>query len=84
MPRLFCHLRYGWPAGKLAIDPEGDEGADVSLLRDHAIQIAGSVVKTRSHAVRDWMECSFEITDENGCAVFTVPFSDSVPDQEER
>lgn len=78
MARYFFHLRYGWPVSKLAVDPEGDEVADASLLRDYALDIARKVSRTRSRAVRDWMGCAHEVTDEQGRRVLTVPFKDSV------
>lgn len=80
MPRSFLNLRRGpGPAG-LAVDPEGNEIADEAQLRSHLLQVVRKVRRTRSHAVRDWMTCSFEVTDEQGRRVLTVPLSDAVPD----
>jgi len=82
MPHYFFNLRYG--ASKLAIDPEGDELADVEAARQHALQEAhGLIAGPPSFAVRDWFACSFEIEDENAQRVLTVPFSDLVPEEED-
>jgi hypothetical protein len=83
MPRYFLNLRRGPGPAKLTIDPEGDEIADESLLRAHALRVAGQVIKTRSHAVRDWMDCSFEIMDEHDRLVLILPFTDLAPDDAE-
>ena len=81
MPRYFFNLRYGPGAGKLAVDPEGDELADVEAAREHALQTARDLVAgPPSMAVRDWFACSFEIEDEQTRPVLTIPFSDIVPE----
>jgi hypothetical protein len=84
MPRYFFSLRHRpGPAG-LAVDEEGDELADVNAAREHALFVArDTIARTRTDVVRDWMVCSFEITDEAGQLVLTVPFSDTVSDQED-
>jgi hypothetical protein len=84
MPRYFLNVRYRpGPAG-LAVDPEGDELADVNAVREHAMaQARDMIARTRTDIVRDWMVCSFEITDEQGQTVLTVPFSDTVPELED-
>lgn len=83
MPRYFFHLRHRpGPAG-LALDEEGDELADVSAAREHALYVArDTIARTRTDIVRDWMVCSFEVTDESGQLVLTVPFSDTVEEPE--
>jgi hypothetical protein len=81
MPRYFFNLRYGAGDSKLAIDPEGDELADVEAARQHALREArGLIAGPRSFSVRDWFVCSFEIEDETSQRVLTVPFSDLVPE----
>ena len=79
MMRYFFNLRHRpGPAG-LAVDEEGDCLADATAAREHALfVIRDTVARTRTDVVRDWMVCSFEITDEQGQAVMTVPFSDMV------
>jgi hypothetical protein len=82
MPRYFLHLRYGPGPDKLAVDPEGEELAGVAEARTRALQAAQDLIaRTRSYAVRDWFVCSFEITDEQGQPVMTVPFSATVQDE---
>ena len=82
MPRFFFCLRYGPEPDKLAVDFEGDDLPDVAAAREHALGLARDLVaRTRSYAVRDWFTCSFEITDDAGRSVLTVPFSDTVPDE---
>lgn len=84
MPRYFFNVRHRpGPAG-LARDPEGEELADVAAAREHALTGARVVIaRDRLATIRDWMDCTFEITDEAGQLVLTVPFSDTVPEQEE-
>lgn len=84
MPRYFFNLRYGTGTGKLAVDPEGDDLADVDAARQHALQEArGLIAGPPAFAVRDWFVCSFEIEDENDQPVLTVPFSDLVPEEDD-
>ena len=84
MPRYFFNLRHRpGPAG-LAVDEEGDELAGVSEVREHALHVAReSIARDRLAMIRDWLVCSFEITDEQGKHVLTVPFSDTVPDDDD-
>jgi hypothetical protein len=82
MPRYFFNLRHRpGPAG-LAVDPEGDELADLNAAREHALFVArDTIARTRTDVVRDWMVCSFEIEDEDAELLLTVPFSDTVSDE---
>ncbi|CAO4152245.1 DUF6894 family protein [Methylorubrum extorquens] len=84
MPRYFFNVRHRpGPAG-LARDPEGDELADGSAAREHALSEARAMIaRDRLAMIRDWMDCTFEITDQAGQPVLTVPFSDTVPGHEE-
>jgi hypothetical protein len=41
------------------------------------------VARERLTMIRDWMVCTFEISDEAGQRVLTVPFSDIVPEAED-
>ncbi|WP_288581543.1 hypothetical protein [uncultured Methylobacterium sp.] len=41
------------------------------------------IARTRVHAVRDWFACTFEVTDEDDRPVMTVPFSDTVTENED-
>jgi hypothetical protein len=84
MPRYYFSLRHRpGPAG-LAVDEEGDELVDATAAREHALfVIRDTVARGRSEIVRDWMACSFEITDEAGQLVMTVPFSETVREVDE-
>jgi len=79
MPRYFFNIRHRpGPAG-LAQDPEGDELVDVSAAHARALSEARKAIALdRLTMIRDWMVCSFEIVDEQGHPVLTVPFSDTV------
>ena len=82
MPRYFFNLRHRpGPAG-LAVDPEGDELADLNAAREHALFVArDTIARTRTDIVRDWMVCSFEIEDQDAQLLLTVPFSDTVSEE---
>ncbi|CAO4142213.1 DUF6894 family protein [Methylorubrum extorquens] len=84
MPRYFFNVRHRpGPAG-LARDPEGEELADANAAREHALSEARAMIaRDRLAMIRDWMDCTFEITDEAGQPVLTVPFSDTVAIQDE-
>jgi hypothetical protein len=82
MPRYFFSLRYRPGPGGLAEDHEGDELPDVNAAREHALSEARDLIaRGRSATIRDWTVCSFEVTDEQGQRVFTVPFSDTVSEE---
>ena len=84
MPRYFFNLRYGPGAGKLALDPEGDDLPDAQAAHRHALQEArGLIAGPPSFVVRDWFACAFEIEDENAQRVLTVPFSDLVSEEDD-
>ncbi|CAO4132563.1 DUF6894 family protein [Methylorubrum extorquens] len=84
MPRYFFNVRHRpGPAG-LAEDREGDELVDVAAAREHALSEAKAVIaRDQLATIRDWMDCSFEIMDGDGQLVLTVPFSDTVQEQDE-
>lgn len=83
MPRYFFHLRYG--PDKLAQDPEGEILPGPEAVRAHALAAARHLIaQTRSDSVRDWFICAFEVTDEAGTPVLTVPFGAAVEDDAER
>jgi len=84
MPRYFFSLRHRPGENGLAVDHEGDELADETLVRAHALHVARqTVAKDRMATLRDWFVCSFETTDEAGRHVMTVPFSDTVPAEDD-
>ena len=84
MPRYFSSIRHHPGPGGLAVDEEGDDLPNVSAVREHALAVARDLI-ARHHmdTIHDWFACSFEITDEAGRHVMTVPFSDTVPVQED-
>jgi hypothetical protein len=80
VPRYFLHLRYRNGTDGLAVDEEGDEVSDPSLLRDHVEATARDLMRhARLAAIPDWRTCTFEVTDEAGQLVLTVPFSQVNP-----
>jgi hypothetical protein len=79
MPRYFLHLRYTDLEDGVARDDEGDELPAPSALRQHVADTARDLMKgARLHSIPDWLQCSFEVTDENGTVVLTLPFSEVV------
>ena len=88
MPRYFFHLRHGagpegLPPGILAMDPEGDDLAGPEEARAHALMVARDLIaRARLDAVVDWFTCSFEVADEDGHRVATVPFSETVTEED--
>ncbi|BCM87974.1 DUF6894 family protein [Methylobacterium indicum] len=81
MARYFFHVRHHPGPSGLAEDYEGDELADSSAAREHALEMALDLItRTRLDSVRDWFDCSFDIADEHGQPVMIVPFADAVPD----
>jgi hypothetical protein len=79
VPRYFLSLRYKDGPQGLAVDEEGDELPDASALREHVLDTARDLIgKTRMSSIRNWSTCSFEVTDETGQLVLTLPFSETV------
>ena len=67
-------------AGKTILMSGGSRGIGLAIALRAARDL---IARTRIHSVRDWFECSFEVTDERGARVLTVPFGDTVPDEED-
>jgi hypothetical protein len=77
--RYFLNLRYKAGADGLAADEEGDEIADEEALRAYVADTARELMlKTRVTRI-DWRTCTFEVTDEAGQVVLTMPFGEAVP-----
>ena len=77
MPRFFLHLRYRDGTDGLAVDEEGDDPPDAGELRAHVETTARDLMRhARLAAISDWRACTFEVTDEAGSLVLTLPFSD--------
>jgi hypothetical protein len=69
------NVRYGT---RLFRDDEGDM-VDAADLRDHALDLARALIgTTRLQGIRDWLDCTLEITDAGGAIVSVVPFSDAL------
>ena len=76
MPRFFLHLRYRDGVDGLAVDEEGDDLPDPTGLRAHVEATARDLMRhTRLAAIPDWRACTFEVTDEAGSLVLTLPFA---------
>jgi len=79
VPRYFLHLRYPAKVNGFAEDEEGDELPDPSLLREHVFDTARDLIKhARLSSIRNWFDCTFEVTDETGQIVMTVPFTEAI------
>lgn len=76
VPRYFLHLRFRAGPDGLAIDEEGDEVPEPSALHAHVEATARDLMqKARLKVVRNWQDCTFEMTDEAGQHVLTLLFS---------
>jgi hypothetical protein len=76
VPRYFLHLRFRDGQVGLAVDEEGDEVPNLSALQAHVEVTARDLMRhTRLAAIPDWHTCTFEVTDEAGQLVLTLPFS---------
>ena len=81
MARYFFNVRHKPGPEGLADDPDGDEIAEPGMVREHARAMARDLIaRTRLDSISNWFACVFEVTDEQGHAVTTVPFTDTVPD----
>jgi hypothetical protein len=77
MPRFFLHLRYRDGTDGLAVDEEGDDLPDAGGLRTHVEATARDLIRhARLAAISDWRACTFEVTDETGSLVLTLPFAE--------
>lgn len=78
MPRYFLNLR---DRDGLHLDPDGDEFGGLDDLRDEVMigikQIVANALVSGS-TLSDALDRSFEIIDEAGETVLTVPFSEGV------
>jgi hypothetical protein len=77
VPRYFLHLRYRDCVNGLAVDQEGDDLPDQTGLRRHVEATARDLMRhARLAAIPDWRACTFEVTDEAGQVVLTLPFAE--------
>jgi hypothetical protein len=78
MPRYFLSLRYRSNGDGLAVDEEGDDLPDPGDLREHVVDTARDLMRfARVDGIRNWHDCAFEVTDEAGQIVLTLPFADA-------
>jgi hypothetical protein len=71
LPRYFMNVRY---RDRLFVDEEGDELASEHAVHGHALDTARDLI---AHAwmdtIRNWFDCSFEVTNEAGQVVLVMP-----------
>ena len=74
------NVRY---RGRVFADEEGDALPDEAAARAYALETARDLISNgRMDAIRNWFDCTFEITDEAGRLVLTVPFGETTADAE--
>ena len=76
MPRYFFHVYRG--SDQSDLDSEGGECADLTVVREEALSTARHLLSEGMLAGKDRLHWRFEITDEAGHTVLTVPFSEAV------
>src|SRR4051794_41874157 len=73
VPRSTMNLRY---RDRLFVDQEGDELADEYAVQGYALETGRDLItRARMDSIRNWFECSFEVTNEAGQVVLVLPFS---------
>ena len=75
--RYFLSLRYKDGPQGLAVDEEGDDLPNASALREHVLETARDLIHGRRISGIDWLDCTFEVTDEAGQRVLTLPFAEA-------
>ena len=76
VPRYYMNLRY---RDRLFQDEEGDELPDDAAAREHARETARDLIGNgRMDSIRNWFDCTFEVTNEAGQDVLTMPFGESI------
>jgi hypothetical protein len=78
VPWYFLSLRYKDGPQGLAVDDEGDDLPDPLLLREDVLETARDLIPGRWISGINWVDCPFEVTEEAGQLVLTVPPSDTV------
>jgi len=80
LPRYFMNVRY---RDRLCVDEEGDELASEHAVHGHALDTARDLIAhARMNCIRNWFECSFEVTDEAGQVVLVLPCSETINENE--
>ena len=75
MPRFYFHIRKG---DVLVEDPEGTEVSETEVLEDEAIEAARDLLADGDLQGLDRREWVYEVADESGATVLTLPFSKAV------
>ena len=75
MPRYYFHIRKD---DVLVNDPEGVEVAATESLEEEAIEAARDLLAQGDLQGLDRREWGYEIADESGTTVLTLPFADAV------
>jgi hypothetical protein len=75
MPRYHFHIRKG---EVLVEDPEGTEVSETETLEDEAVEAARDLLAEGDLQGLDRREWVFEVADESGATVLTLPFSEAV------
>ena len=74
MPRFFFHIRDGDPVD----DPDGMYLPDVRSARLEAVRNARDIMAEDVRRGRLRLSSCIEVADENGEAIFAVPFAEAV------
>ena len=76
VPCFFLNLRY---RDRLFVDAGGDELAHEQAVQGHALEAARDLIaRTRMDSIRNWFDCSFEVTNEAGQVVLVMPFGETL------
>jgi hypothetical protein len=75
MPRYYFHIRKD---DVLVNDPEGVEVAATESLEEEAIEAARDLLAQGDLQGLDRREWVYEVADESGTTVLTLPFADAV------
>ena len=64
---------------RLFVDEEGDELASADAVQGHALETARDLItRARMDSIRNWFDCSFEVTNEAGQVVLVMPFGETI------
>lgn len=75
MPRYFFHIRQG---DEVFADDEGEELADLSAVYTEAVESARELTADDVAQGRPPEPRMFEVTDEHGNTILTLPFEDAI------
>ena len=74
--RYYMNVRY---RDRLFVDEEGDELASEHAVQEHALDTARDLIANgRMDSIRNWFDCSFEVTNEAGQVVLVMPFGETI------